>query len=88
MNRIKVIMLLIILIGAYVVIDKISNHYTINGTVTEATETGCLIVDENGESWYWENEGFLAGDNVKMTMHTLETQTIYDDVIIKVKALD
>lgn len=88
MNRIKAIMLLIILIGAYIVVDKVGNNYTVNGTVTEATETGCLIVDENGESWYWEGEDFSAGDNVKMTMHTLETQTIYDDAIVKVKALD
>lgn len=88
MNRIKAIILLIILIGTYVVIDKVGNHYTISGTITEATETGCLIVDENGEGWYWEGEGFSAGDNVKIIMHTLETQTIYDDVIIKVKALD
>lgn len=88
MNRIKAIILLIILIGAYVVVDKVGNNYTVNGTVTEATEMGCLIIDENDEGWYYEGEGFSIGDNVKMTMHTLETQTIYDDVIIKVKALD
>ena len=88
MNRIKAIILLIILIGAYIVVDKIGNRYTMDGTVTEATETGCLIIDENGEGWHWEDKGFSVGDNVKMTMHTLETQTIYDDVIIKVKALN
>lgn len=88
MNRIKAIILLIVLISIYVVVDKVGNHYTINGTVTEATKTGCLIVDENGEGWYWESKDFSVGDNVKVTMHTLETQTTYDDVIIKVKALN
>lgn len=61
----------------------IKNHnYTMkNCVVTEATETGCLIVDENGEGWYLEGEGFEVGEIVELEVHDNFTEDIYDDVI-------
>ena len=87
MNKIKTMLIIITMICLYIAADHLSNRYVLAGTVTEATETGCLIVDENGEGWYWEEEGWSVGDNVEMVMHTRETQTIYDDGILKVKPI-
>ena len=88
MNKIKTMLIIVIMICLYIAVDHLGNRYILTGTVTEATETGCLIVDENGEGWYWEEEGWSVGDNVEMTMHTRETQTIYDDEMLKVKPIE
>ena len=59
-----------------------NHNYTMkNCVVTEATETGCLIVDENGEGWYLEGEGFEVGEIVELEMHDNFTEDIYDDVL-------
>ena len=87
LRRINAVLMIITLLCGYIAVDHLGNRYVLMGEVVEATETGCLIADENGEGWYWEEEGWSVGDNVKMIMHSLETQTIYDDVILKIKPI-
>ena len=87
MDRIKGIVLVVVLLCAYIAVDHLGNRYYLNGEVIEATETGCLVTDEKGDPWYYEGEGFAVGDNVEMVMHTRETETNLDDAILKIRVV-
>lgn len=82
----KKILVAILIIGAFVGVSYIEHNYTRdNCVVVEASKTGCLILDEVGEQWYWEGEGFEVDDVVEMKMFdNLTSAYIGDDEIKEV----
>lgn len=59
------------------------NYTKRNCKVTEATETGAMIVDSKGWGWYYEGEGFEVGQTVDLKMHDNFTNADNEDDIIK-----
>ena len=82
----KKIIIAVLLLVSIVGVAQWSHYYKKeNCVVVEATETGALLVDEFGEAWYYEGEGFAVGEVYEMKMFDNYTEKdITDDEIVKI----
>lgn len=67
---------------------KLDNMYAKTAMVYELDRTCDIVyvVDSNGEAWTFEGcEDYELGDYVSMIMYDNGTQSIYDDIILKVQ---
>ena len=82
----KKILVVFLLVAMFCGASYYENHYTMTCRVAEATATGCLLVDEMGEAWYVEGEGFKVGEEFKGVFYTKLTHSNrLDDEIVKLK---
>ena len=66
-------------------------HYTLDCEVIEVNDEYSVFVDKAGEEWEWTNEDddeFIEGDRVELTMFDNHTHTMKDDEIEKVVITD
>lgn len=69
-----------LLLGMFLYVGYAERHNVEkNCKVIEATDTGCIIEDSHGDTWYWEGEGFNVGDIVDMTINDNTTINNVDD---------
>ena len=82
----KKILMVALIFGMFAMASHYEHHYTIrNCRVTEVTAEGCMIVDNRGEGWFIEGEGYEIGQIVDLKMFDNNTEdTSFDDVIKKV----
>lgn len=65
-----------------------ASPYTLEATVYESESGSCTLVDSNGESWAYESDKLMAGQDVLLTMSDNGTPAdITDDVILNVETL-
>lgn len=67
---------------------NIENLYAKTAMIYELDRTSDIVyvVDSNGEAWTFEGcEDYVIGDYVSMIMFDNNTQSIYDDEIVKVR---
>lgn len=82
---VKVILIAILAIVAFLIVGHIESHYTTMATITYINSNGYVTaIDEKGEVWAFYGDNFSIRDNVKLTFFTNCTDTIYDDEIVKV----
>lgn len=79
------ILMTAILIIAPSITGYIETHYTREAKVTEVTEGNIIVEDTTNNVWSFEGEGFTVGDKVVLKMDNSCTDSIYDDVIVKVE---
>ena len=65
----------------------LESTYDMVGTVEKADNGSWLIEDSRGHIWEYESDKLHEGQNVKITFFDNHTHKIYDDEIVKVKAL-
>ena len=63
----------------------IETHYTREAKVTEVTGKNIIVEDTTNNVWSFKGEGFTVGDKVTLEMDNSCTDSIYDDVIVKVE---
>lgn len=81
---VKVILITILAIVAFLIVGHIESHYTTMATVTYTNSDGYITaIDEDGEVWAFYGDNFSNGDKVKLTFFTNCTDTIHDDEIVK-----
>ena len=84
-NEIKDIILLIIILIICCWLSWYETHYTREATVRLVRSNIVTVVDDYGNYWEFESEGFCEGDRVEMLMDTLHTESnIHDDEIQKI----
>ena len=74
-------------IGAFSIYEK-SNIYTRQAVVNSIDGDIVTFYDNCGYMWQWEEEAekqYTAGEKVVLYMDDMNTNTIYDDVIITIK---
>ncbi|MDV3428237.1 MAG: hypothetical protein LIR50_14665 [Bacillota bacterium] len=74
--------LMIMGLGGY-----LESTYDMIGVVEKADNGSWLIEDSRGHIWEYESDELYEGENVKITFFDNHTHKIYDDEIVKVKAL-
>ena len=75
-----VVVVVVVLVG---VLYKEHNYTMTDCIVTEATSTGCMIVDGMEQQWYYEGEGFAVGDVVTLEMYDNWSSAYLADDVIK-----
>lgn len=81
---VKVILITILAIVAFLIVGHIESHYTTMAVVTYINSNGYVTaVDKNGEVWAFYGDNFSNGDEVKLKMFTNGTDSIYDDEVVK-----
>lgn len=89
----KKVCAVMVLVGMFFSVGYAESHYTRKDCeVTNVTETGMIVTDKCGFTWYWEfdkNEKFELGERVNMKMYTSGTSgCIDDDEILKIERVD
>ena len=79
------ILMTTILIIAPSITGYIETHYTREAKVTEVTGKNIIVEDTTDNVWSFEGSGFIVGDKVTLKMDNSCTDSIYDDVIVKVE---
>lgn len=79
------ILMTTILIIAPSITGYIETHYTREANVTEVAGENVIVEDTTNNVWSFEGEGFTIGDKVTLKMDNSCTDSIYDDVIVKVE---
>ena len=79
------ILMTTILIIARSITGYIETHYTREAEVTEVTGKNVIVEDTTNNVWSFKGEDFTVGDKVTLEMDNSCTDSIYDDVIVKVE---
>lgn len=79
------ILMTTILIIAPSITGYIETRYTREAKVTEVTGGNIIVEDTTNNVWSFEGSGFIVGDKVILKMDNSCTDSIYDDVIVKVE---
>ena len=79
------ILMTTILIIAPSITGYIETHYTREAKVTEVTGKNIIVEDTTNNVWSFEGSGFTVGDKVTLKMDNSCTDSIYDDIIVKVE---
>ena len=79
------ILMTTILIIAPSITGYIETYYTREAKVTEVTGENVIVKDNTNNVWSFEGSGFTVGDKVTLKMDNSCTDSIYDDVIVKVE---
>lgn len=88
MKKSTTIIFTFLLIIGFCLCSYTTTHYSREATVTQVTTSGITLVDNSGESWYYENPDLVFEKNEKIVlrMNTNRTDSdITDDIIIKVE---
>ena len=74
-----------IYIGAnyFTVFSKERTH-EVPAVVDEVTEDCVVLVDNDGEAWVFEGDGYAVGQSVIIVFNDMGTDDIYDDEIIQI----
>lgn len=64
-----------------------SQYYCTEMIVKNVTEYGSTLVDDNGKAWL-DNQWLEVGSKYVVVMDCMNTQTIYDDEIVGIVAVD
>lgn len=76
------IVTLIIILAICCILSWYETHYTREATVDSIENNTVTVIDDYGNYWNFESEGFCKGDRVEMLMDTMHTELdIYDDEI-------
>lgn len=63
-------------------------QYTKPGTIYSEIESGYTVLDETGELWAFDGDGFIVGQDVEMTFSDAGTSDyIYDDELVDVNPI-
>lgn len=63
-----------------------SERYRVeSGVIDSIKNSSVTVYDISGNLWQFYGEGFTEGQTVRITFDTMNTETIYDDEIIKVE---
>ena len=79
------ILMTTILIIAPSITGYIETHYTRETEVTEVTGKNIIVEDITNNVWSFEGSGFTVRDKVTLRMDNSCTDSIYDDVIVKIE---
>jgi len=79
------ILMTTILFIAPCITGYIETHYTREAKVTEVAGATITVEDTTNNVWSFEGDGFTVGDEVTLKMDNSCTDSIYDDVIVKVE---
>lgn len=74
-------------IGAFSIYEK-SNIYTRQAVVDSINGNLITFVDNCGYMWQWKKDAeksYIVGEKITLSMDDMNTETIYDDVIITIK---
>ncbi len=86
MNKIKVVILIIILILSFCICSYIEHNYTREGVITRIDNNIIQIEDTAENTWIYETtDNYKIGDKVTLKMYDKCTPTIKDDEIKSIK---
>ena len=85
----EIIILMMILVVIFYWCLWYETHYTREATVIDVTDNIITVVDRCDYTWSFEGDGFNVGDEVKLMMNTMHTDSnIFDDEIEDVKMIN
>lgn len=84
-NTALAIIALVVVIACLMIVGRIENTYVRKGCIV-VERRGCITVveDRTGNLWEFEGDYYKVGDVVNLKMNANNTNSIYDDTIIKV----
>ena len=75
-----------IYIGAnYFTVFSRERTHEVSAVVEEVTADCVVLVDNDGEAWVFEGEGYEVGQAVIVVFNDMGTADIYDDEIIEIR---
>lgn len=78
-----------IVFGAVSIVGTYETHYTTEGVIIATSANEILVEDKHGNQWYFKGDGYMMGDNVRLTFFTNGTdRNKQDDELVKVKVID
>ena len=78
------VLVVILFVGMLFGVGYIEHNYTRKDCVViGSTDTGMLIEDVCGFTWYWEGESYEVGTVVDLKMYDNITSAYIDDDVIK-----
>lgn len=78
-----------VVFSALCIVGNYETHYTTDGVIKATSANKILVEDKSGNEWYFEGDGYMMGDNVRLTFFTNGTdRNRKDDELIKVKVID
>lgn len=85
-------LILVLIIITVVVLININETITLEGTVSNKTETSVYIITTDGSEWEVNNpkikNNLLIGTKVLVQLDTLGTESIIDDEIINIEIIE
>ena len=84
----KVFVMIAVLVVCLTVAAAVHDQYTLEAVVVEVNGTVVTVEDNTGNLWDYEVDAELmpvVGMRVTLLMQSMNTDTIYDDQIVRVK---
>lgn len=91
MKKLFIVLALVLTIAPTNKANAASQKYTLYGIIYNAECVDCgnkflAVITDDGNEWHLtSNRKYKDGQRVKLRMNTRETESIYDDVIIKIR---
>ena len=86
-NVIVFIFVITVFLAYLLFASVISSRYSKEAIVTDVKEEIVTIEDKQGNLWEFYGKGFKEKDRIKVTFNNHNTETIFDDEIIRVKKI-
>lgn len=89
LEKIKEFIMMIICVAVFIVpcavAEDIQFTYSMNGIISEVDGFDVSVIDEDGEEWLFEGDGFTVGEEVRIKFFNNDTSDRVDDKIENVK---
>lgn len=73
------VMVTLLLLAPAIIGGTIETHYFLKATVSAVFLDEVVVIDEKGEKWCFEGEGFAVDDKVRLLMDTNCTDFNFED---------
>ena len=89
LEKIKEFIMMIVCVAVFIVpcaiAEDIQYTYSMNGIISEVDGFDVSVIDEDGEEWLFEGDGFSVGEEVRIKFFNNDTSDRVDDKIENVK---
>lgn len=85
LTAILLITILVSLLIAPVILVTKTHTHEVPAVVEEVTADCVVLVDNDGEAWVFEGDGYEVGQLVIVVFDDMGTADIYDDEIIEIR---
>ena len=85
LTAILLIAILVSLLVAPVILITKTHTHEVPAVVEEVTADCVVLVDNDGEAWVFEGDGYEVGQLVIVVFDDMGTADIYDDEIVEIR---